>query len=47
MDTYHCPTIRTVPINTIDPSMVVGFYLHDEQELNIFISDVNEVRLIS
>lgn len=36
LESYHCPTVRLVPVNTIDPSMVFGFYCKDEQEVDAF-----------
>ncbi|ORX49382.1 hypothetical protein BCR32DRAFT_150725 [Anaeromyces robustus] len=34
--TYRCPTVQTVNISSLDPSLAVGFYFSDEGDFNEF-----------
>ncbi|KAI8839026.1 hypothetical protein BJ741DRAFT_599736 [Chytriomyces cf. hyalinus JEL632] len=42
LETYHCPSIRVVPISTLDPSMVFGFYCRNEKEVTQFLEDAKK-----
>ncbi|KAI8800786.1 hypothetical protein BJ742DRAFT_839923 [Cladochytrium replicatum] len=33
---FHCHTVRSVPLSSIDPSLVIGFYIRDVIELDRF-----------
>jgi len=33
---YRCPTVQTINIASLDPSMVIGFYFSDEGDFNDF-----------
>ncbi|KAI8620537.1 hypothetical protein BC830DRAFT_1059165 [Chytriomyces sp. MP71] len=42
LESYHCPTVRIVPISTLDPSMVFGFYCRDAGEVAKFVAEANK-----
>ncbi|KAJ3128034.1 Cysteine protease atg4 [Physocladia obscura] len=42
LESYHCPNIRIVPISTLDPSMVLGFYCRDSREVDAFVRETKK-----
>ncbi|KAJ3019090.1 UNVERIFIED_CONTAM: Cysteine protease atg4b [Siphonaria sp. JEL0065] len=42
LETYHCTTVRIVPISSLDPSMVFGFYCRNKQEVDQFVKDAKK-----
>ncbi|KAJ3203450.1 Cysteine protease atg4c [Entophlyctis luteolus] len=42
LESYHCPTVRIVPISTVDPSMVLGFYCRNMQETDQFVAEARQ-----
>ncbi|KAJ3273691.1 Cysteine protease atg4 [Terramyces sp. JEL0728] len=40
---YHCDRVLFLPINQMDPSMVVGFYCKDKAEVDQFFSDISAI----
>ncbi|KAJ3068647.1 Cysteine protease atg4b [Podochytrium sp. JEL0797] len=42
LETYHCPTVRIVPITSLDPSMVFGFYCRTKEEVDQFVVDAKK-----
>ncbi|ORY49948.1 hypothetical protein BCR33DRAFT_676867 [Rhizoclosmatium globosum] len=42
LETYHCPNVRIVPITSLDPSMVFGFYCRDKAEVDMFVKDARK-----
>ncbi|KAI8805731.1 hypothetical protein BJ742DRAFT_680726 [Cladochytrium replicatum] len=41
---FHCHTVRSVPLSSIDPSLVIGFYIRDIFDLDRFCSLAGSVR---
>ncbi|KAI9365467.1 hypothetical protein DFJ73DRAFT_654423 [Zopfochytrium polystomum] len=41
--TYHCQSVRLVPVETIDPSMVFGFYCKDEKDFHDLNSNLSKL----
>ena len=37
LETYHCKQLKTLPINSMDPSLVIGFLLKSKNDLEDFI----------
>lgn len=44
---YHCDKVRKMALSSLDPSMLVGFLIHDGDDWDDFSSRVAEVRLLS
>ncbi|KAJ3327410.1 Cysteine protease atg4b [Blyttiomyces sp. JEL0837] len=40
---YHCPDVRLASIESIDPSMVIGFYCRDEADLLNFTNSAKKL----
>jgi cysteine protease ATG4 len=40
---YHCETVRYLKITQMDPSMVVGFYIRDEEAFDRFCVAIEPV----
>ena len=43
MSTFHCDTLRKIPISQLDPSMLLGFYCRNSEEFENFCNLVDEV----
>jgi cysteine protease ATG4 len=43
MATFHCDTLRKIPISQLDPSMLLGFYCQNSEEFENFCNLVEEV----
>ncbi|KAI8646207.1 hypothetical protein BD408DRAFT_410377 [Parasitella parasitica] len=41
--TYHCTIPRKIPISNLDPSMMLGFYCRDRQELDLFCDQIKMI----
>jgi len=41
---YRCPTVQTVNITSLDPSLAVGFYFSDEGDFNEFCKQYDNVK---
>ncbi|KAI9342602.1 hypothetical protein BDR26DRAFT_859237 [Obelidium mucronatum] len=42
LETYHCPTVRIVPISSLDPSMVFGFYCRNKEDVDQFVKEAKK-----
>ncbi|KAJ2998619.1 Cysteine protease atg4 [Globomyces sp. JEL0801] len=40
---YHCDKVRLLSLNQMDPSMVIGFYIKDETELDLFKQNAESI----
>ncbi|KAK3037985.1 hypothetical protein RJ639_031572 [Escallonia herrerae] len=40
---YHCNVVRQVPLDSIDPSLSIGFYCRDKDDFNDFCSRASEL----
>lgn len=40
---YHCNVIRHFPLDTIDPSLAIGFYIRDKDDFNDFCSRASKL----
>lgn len=45
--TYHCDTVRTMPVANIDPSLAIGFYCRSPEALRELCSQLRELELRS
>ena len=43
---YHCHKVRLLPLTSMDPSMVLGFYIRNEEEFNEFYHQCLAVLLL-
>ena len=43
--TFHCDTLRKIPISQFDPSMLLGFYCRTIEDFGSFCERINEVSL--
>ncbi|CAI2168873.1 9947_t:CDS:2 [Funneliformis geosporum] len=43
MSTFHCDTLRKIPISQLDPSMLLGFYCRNGEEFENFCNLVEEI----
>ncbi|CAB4424370.1 unnamed protein product [Rhizophagus irregularis] len=43
MATFHCDTLRKIPISQLDPSMLLGFYCQNSEEFENFCNLVEEI----
>ncbi|RIA84128.1 hypothetical protein C1645_784824 [Glomus cerebriforme] len=43
MATFHCDTLRKIPISQLDPSMLLGFYCKNSEEFEKFCKLVKEI----
>jgi len=43
MATFHCDTLRKIPISQLDPSMLLGFYCQNSEEFENFCDLVKEL----
>ncbi|CAG8448086.1 873_t:CDS:2 [Funneliformis mosseae] len=43
MSTFHCDTLRKIPISQLDPSMLLGFYCRNSEEFENFCNLVEEI----
>jgi hypothetical protein len=43
LESYHCSAVRLVSVDSIDPSMVFGFYCKDEQAVDTFSVRMQQV----
>ncbi|KAJ3180040.1 Cysteine protease atg4a [Geranomyces variabilis] len=41
--TYHCDAVRTIPLNALDPSLVLSFYCRDRPDFDAFCARAREV----
>ena len=46
LESYHCHTLRLVPISSLDPSMVFGFHCGTETEFDQFVTSIKQVGLV-
>ncbi len=42
---YHCDKVRFLRISNLDPSMVLGFLVRDQNEFHSFCKDIQEVKM--
>ncbi|KAI8594105.1 hypothetical protein BDZ88DRAFT_402591 [Geranomyces variabilis] len=43
VNTYHCDAVRTIPLNALDPSLVLSFYCRDRADFDAFCAQAREV----
>ncbi|KAI8841307.1 hypothetical protein BC829DRAFT_402589, partial [Chytridium lagenaria] len=41
LSTYHCSTVRSINIESVDPSMVAAFYCKDELSFRHFLKEIH------
>ncbi|CAJ0903997.1 1247_t:CDS:10 [Entrophospora sp. SA101] len=42
MSTYHCETLRKIPISQLDPSMILGFYCRNSEDFEDFCQRIEK-----
>lgn len=42
-NSYFCPEINSILMETINPCMSIGFYCHDDSDLEIFCNFISDV----
>ncbi|CAJ0633565.1 8993_t:CDS:10 [Entrophospora sp. SA101] len=43
MSTYHCETLRKIPISQLDPSMILGFYCRNSEDFEDFCQRIEKI----
>eukprot|EP00879_Flechtneria_rotunda_P032073 GHRR01035224.1.p1 GENE.GHRR01035224.1~~GHRR01035224.1.p1 ORF type:complete len:395 (+),score=182.37 GHRR01035224.1:880-2064(+) len=43
VDTFHCSTLRLMPLSAIDPSLAIGFYCKDEDDVDDLVKRLQQL----
>ena len=43
LQSYHTTTFKTIPISSVDPSLLIGFLIKSVDEINLFSNSVENL----